>query len=45
MDLHVILTFASLCAVISVMPGPNAMMTMAQGITNGPRGAVWTIAG
>lgn len=45
MDLHVILTFAGLCAVISVMPGPNAMMTMAQGITNGARGAVWTIAG
>lgn len=45
MDLHVILTFAGLCAIISVMPGPNAMMTMAQGITNGARGAIWTIAG
>ncbi len=45
MKIDIILTFAGLCAIISVMPGPNAMMTMAQGITNGARGAVWTIAG
>ena len=39
------LLFLGLTAATSVMPGPNAMMTMAQGIAHGSRGAFWTIMG
>lgn len=37
--------FLAVTSATSVMPGPNAMMTMAQGIAHGGRGAFWTVMG
>jgi threonine/homoserine/homoserine lactone efflux protein len=45
MSLHVFLLFLTVTTATSLMPGPNAMMTMAQGIAHGWRGAFWTVMG
>ncbi len=45
MSLETLVIFLGVTTVTSIMPGPNAMMTMAQGIAHGARGAFWTIIG
>ncbi|MFD2263657.1 LysE family translocator [Lacibacterium aquatile] len=45
MSWHTFLLFLGLTSATSLMPGPNAMMTMAQGIAHGSRGAFWTVMG
>lgn len=45
MALDTLLLFLTVATVTSLVPGPNMMMTMANGLAHGPRGAGLTVAG
>lgn len=45
MNWHTYLIFVVTTAVVCLTPGPAALLVVAQGISNGLRGAYWAIAG
>lgn len=45
MDLGIVLTFIGAAAVISLVPGPDMMFILANGISSGPRGGVVAAVG